>query len=221
MTLFDKSLKLALLASVALLTACPDKEADDTAVPADADTDTDADTDADTDTDTDTDADADTGVAQFYFLADFTTDGAGAYVDANFGYGMFGIVDQDWACSVLGNMPYVGEASAGCPDCDWAFDLGAVEGSVAEGPYCDQFFEDGYVDGSNDYEWGFSDVYYYDYEGTPLALENVIHLQYEGDWIQFAFNYGGRDWVTGDATASSVARPISNNGAYIYYYYYR
>jgi len=220
MTLFDKSIKLALLASVALLTACPvDKDADDTAPPADADTDTDADTDADTDTDTD--ADADTGVAQFYCLADFTTDGAGGYVDANFGYGMFGIVDQDWACSVTGNLPYEGEASAGCPECDWAFNLGPAAGSVAEGPYCDQFFEDGYVDGAFDYEWGFSDVYYYDYEGTPLALENVIHLQYEGDWIQFAFNYGGRDWVTGDATASSLARPISDGTSYLYYYYYR
>jgi undecaprenyl diphosphate synthase len=38
--------------------------------------------------------------------------------------------------------------------------------------------------------------------------------------LQVAFNYGGRDWVTGDAAAASVARPVISGGAYVYYYYY-
>ncbi|MES2642269.1 MAG: hypothetical protein V4850_22485 [Myxococcota bacterium] len=207
-------------------TGTPEADADtDADSDADSDSDTDADTDADSDsdtdadTDTDTDADADTGLAQFYFRAEFAVNGT-TFESASFGYGMYGVTGGDWACEVMGDLPYEGRATAGCPDCDWSFNLGAAEDSRAVGPYCDQFFEDGYVDGTFDYEWGFSEVYYYDYEGTPLALENVVHMNYEGEWIQFAFNYGGRDWVTGNSENVSLARPISDGSSYLYYFYY-
>ncbi|MDP2306250.1 MAG: hypothetical protein Q8P18_09515 [Pseudomonadota bacterium] len=204
-------------------TGTPESDADtdaDTDADSDADSDADTDADSDADSDTDTDADADTGVAQFYFRAEFATN-RGDYESAAFGYGMYGIVDQDWACEIIGDLAYEGSAPSGCPDCEWSFNLGPAENSQAVGPYCDQFYADGDIDGAFDYSWGFSSEYSYDYDGSILVLENVIHLNYEGDWIQFAFNYGGRDWVTGDADDASVARPISDGSSYLYYYYYR
>lgn len=188
----------------------------DTAAP-----DTDVETDTDTDTDSDTDTDADTDITDpygddsgvFYYVADFTTDG-GEFASASFGYGMYDLRDAEWSCVIQGSLQYEGPAPSGCPDCDWAFDLGPVERSVAVGPDCDGFFEDGYLDGSNDFAWGFSDVYYYEYEGTPLRLESVVHLLYEGVWIQFAFNYGPQTWVTGDAGELSVERPITDGYGY-------
>ncbi|MDP2311550.1 MAG: hypothetical protein Q8P41_01490 [Pseudomonadota bacterium] len=220
MTLYDKSLKLALLASVALLTACPPDNKDDTGTPADVDTDTDADTD--TDTDTDTDADVDTGVAQLYWLVDFATP-AGEFESAQLGFGVFGFVDQDWACQVQGEMTYEGEAAAGCPSCDWSFDLSAVSGSVAEGPYCDQFFADGYVDTYFDWNWGFSDEYvYYDSKGNPYAIEQALFINSGTDWGMFAFNYGANfQMITGDAESLHAESAASDGTSYLYYYYYR
>jgi hypothetical protein len=217
MTLFDKSLKLALFAGVALLTACPptDDNKIDSGITA-ADTDTDSDADSDTDSDTD----ADTGLVQLYFVGDFAT-AAGEFSSADFGLGMYGIGMDDWACTITGDLTYEGAAPAGCPDCEWSFDLSGQTNSTATGDYCDQFgFTDGSMDTYNDYSWGFASTYYYDYNGSPLPLEDSLFLYYDGSWFSFAFNYNGRNWVDGDATSLSVTRPAFNSGAYVYYYYY-
>src|SRR5688572_26451540 len=112
MTLLDKSLRLALLGSVAaLLTACPPDDSKETGGPeADADTDADSDSDTDADSDTDTDADADTGIAALYWVAQFET-AAGEFTSGQLGFGGYGIVDQDWACTILGDLTYEGPAA--------------------------------------------------------------------------------------------------------------
>jgi hypothetical protein len=219
MTLLDKSLKLALFASVALLSACPTTDEDKDTSDTDTDADTDADTDSDTDTDTDTDTDVDTGLALALFIGGFETAG-GEYVDANFGFGYYGLAAEGYICESTGTLPYQGDAPAGCPDCAWSFDLGPTEASVATGTDCDDFgLSDGALDGYFDYSWGFSPVYNYDYNGELLPLENSVMLYIDG-WFSFAFNYGGRYWVDGDETASTFARPIYSDGAPVYYYYY-
>ncbi len=188
---------------------------------ADSDSDTDADTDSDTDadTDSDTDADADTGIVQFYFVGEFATS-RGAFSSAEFGYGFYGLQSGDWACTVTGPMEDEGRAPAGCPDCDWSFDLSAVSNSQANGAYCADFgVTDGYLDGYVDYAWGFAAEYDYDYGGSPITFENTVFL-YIDYWFPFAFNYGGRDWVSGNASSLTIERPVISGGSYVYYYYY-
>jgi hypothetical protein len=227
MTLLDKTLRLSLFAGAALLfTACPPTNKCDSGEvcesgvsDADTDTDSDADTDADTDTDT-----VETGLAQFYFVGEFVTSG-GEYTSGSAGYALVGLDSGDVLCELTGELPYEGEGPAGCPDCSWAFDVGGAENSTGVGDYCDQFgWTDGSLDGYMDYGWGYAPVYYYDYNGTPLALEKAIMLYLGGDtdyWFSFAFNYGGRDWVYGDETDAYFVRPgFSSSGGYAYYYYY-
>lgn len=220
MNLFDKSLRLALLAGASLLIACPPGDKDETGDASDADTDADSDTDTDSDTDADTDSDVETGLVMAYFLGDFATS-AGEFTSGSFGIGYYGLGMEDWACSMTGDLPYEGEAAAGCPDCDWSFDLGPITGSVGTGDYCDQMgLADGSFDTYFDYSWGYAPVYYYDYAGTPLALEQSLMLYGSDGWFAFAFNYNGRDWVYGDAEALSTVRPVFSSSGYVYYYYY-
>jgi len=207
-------------------TGRPDADADtdadtdsDTDADSDTDTDTDADADTDTDADTDADADADTGLTQFYFVGNFQARGT-TFTSAEFGYGFYGLGSGDWICTVVGELESEGRAPTGCPDCAWSFDLSAASNSRAVGDYCDQLgITDGYVDGYIDYSWGFAETYEYDYGGTPIAFENTLFL-YTDYWFPFAFNYGGRDWVTGSATNADLARPVIDSGSYVYYYYY-
>ncbi|MFN7145202.1 MAG: hypothetical protein ACK4YP_15620 [Myxococcota bacterium] len=185
----------------------------------DADSDSDTDADSDTDTDTDTDADVDTGVTQFYFVGDFQASGS-TFRSAEFGYGFYGLGSGDWICTITDSLENEGRAPSGCPGCEWSFDLSGASGSRAEGTYCDQLgITDGYLDGYVDYSWGFASEYEYDYNGSPLLLENALFL-YVDYWFPFAFNYGGRDWVFGDASHATLERPVVSGGSYVYYYYY-
>jgi hypothetical protein len=87
---------------------------------------------------------------------------------------------------------------------------------------CDQFgIADGDLDGTNDYSWGFASTYDYDYNGSPLTLEDAVFLYYDGSWFSFAFNYADREWVTGTASDLEFERPAFSDGAYVYYYYYK
>ncbi len=200
---------------------CDDKPDCDTGDTAPDDTDDSADdTDVD-DTDDSGDTDSfDTGIAAMFWVGEFTTS-AGEYVDARFGYGAYGLAMEDWACFIDGTLPYEGDAPAGCPDCDWAFDLGPATGSVASGDYCADFgISDGAIDGYFDYAWGFASTYYYDYNGTPLPLENTLVLYADGAWFPWSFNYGGRYWSYGDAEHLEIQAPMWSGGGYAYYYYY-
>ena len=201
---------------------CEDKSGCDTGG-ARADTDDTDDTDlADTDTDSPCPDVDETGLAVPYFTAEFTTAG-GEYVDARFGLAVYGVRIDDWACIAEGTLPYEGEAPPGCPDCDWAFDLGPITGSTGVGPYCDSLgLTDGWGEGEADYARDFAETYYYDYNGTPIRFANTVFL-YTEYWLPFAFEYDARAWVTGDAEHAEVLRPLTGDPesyAYYYYYYY-
>jgi hypothetical protein len=161
------------------------------------------------------------GVAQGYFVGDFSVSG-NAYTSGHFGLGFFGSATNDWVCTIEGELDEVGTAPAGCPDCEWTFDLSPVQSSIADGDACRNLgLRDGDVDGWYDYYWGFARVYYYDYGGTPLPLDDTVMLYLDGDgWIAFSFNYGGRDWVDVGDTSVDFVRPITTASGYAYYYYY-
>jgi len=223
MTLFDKSFRLALLASAALLTACPEPK-DDTGVElADADTDTDTDSDTDADTDTDTDADADTGLAYMYFVGGAESSG-GTVTSAEFGYGFYGVISDDWICTVKGGMGISDSApEPGCPDCEWEFQSEGVSGGTAEGAYCESLgLTDGsVVDGQGAYGWGYSPSYDYEYNGDIYPLEKVVFLYItDYSWFAFANNYGGNESVFGSAESLTFARGVYSSGSPVYYYYY-
>ncbi|MFZ5481496.1 MAG: hypothetical protein ACOZNI_32340 [Myxococcota bacterium] len=228
MTLIDKSLRAALLGGAALLfTACPPPnedtgEKDDT----DADTDTDSDSDADGDSDTDTDADADTAWAVSYFVGGVEQSG-GEFVAGSFGFAYYGLGIGDWICVASGELTYEGDGAAGCPDCEWAFNLSPIQNSTAEGDYCQSgsiVWSDGDLDGYIDYDWGFADSYTYDYNGTPLYFETNVLLYSTsiGYWFVFAFNLPdyGIYQTYGDAESVQFYRMITSGGAPYYYYYY-
>jgi hypothetical protein len=163
----------------------------------------------------------DTGVMQFMFIGDMTVCEDSTYVQGHFGYEFLSVRDGSSLCAVMGELEYEGAAPRGCPDCDWSFDLSAIQNSVAGGTYCDDIgITDGYLDGYIDYSWGFAETYYYDYGGTPIPFENTV-LLYTDYWFPFSFNYGGRDWVEGDSYYWTSTRPVISGGEYVYYYYYR
>jgi hypothetical protein len=163
---------------------------------------------------------ADTGLLQAYYVASFVTED-GSYADASFGIDYKGVASEASECEMRGQLPYEGTGPDDCPGCEWTFDLGGITLSEATGDRCSELgLFDGAFDGSFDYAWGFADVYYYDYEGLPLPLENTVFL-YLGAWFPFAFNYGPSDWVTGDETNIEIVRPMfTSAGDYVYYYYY-
>lgn len=208
---------------ILLLAACPTAEESCDEADKACDTGDTAPDDTDTDTETDTRPDEpDTGIAVPYYVGSFET-AAGAYVDASFGYAFYGVTVEDWVCEVRGTLPYEGPAPDGCPDCDWAFDLGSPVDAVATGPECGDLgvTADG-MDTVLDYAWGFGEVYVYEYNGTPLELENTLFIHDGSSWFAVAFSYGGRDWTVGDAESLEVAWPWqTSDGGYTYYYYYR
>lgn len=162
----------------------------------------------------------DTGIAALYIVGEIGTR-AGEFVGGEVGMGAYGMAADDWVCRVVGAVAYEGEAPPGCPDCEWAFDLSPIAGSIAVGDACADFgWSDGTLDGYFDYSWGFSSTYYYDYAGTPLRLENTVFLWLYDYWYPFAFNYGGRDWVYGDPERVEFERPLFSSYSYSYYYYY-
>lgn len=218
MTQFNMSLRLILFGvATALVAGCDfGSKAEDTA-PTDSDADTDADSDADSD------ADPETGKAALAFVGDFTvTDGA--FTSAHMGYGYYGLEAEDYVCTAIGSLPAgAGEAAAGCPDCEWAFALGGIENTVATGDYCGDFAAgvDGSLDTYFEYSWGFT--YEYTYvadDGTEYLLADSLML-YTDKWFAFAFNYGGRYSVGGDASYLTFGRnAYDQNGEVVYYYYY-
>jgi hypothetical protein len=197
-----------------------DTDADsDSDTDADSDTDTDTDTDSDTDTDTDTDTDVDTGIAQLFYVGNFQARGRN-FVSAELGLGLYGLQAGDWVCTATGSLENEGAAPSGCPGCEWSFDLSGIQGTRGTGSDCDDFgLTNGSLDDVFDYAWGFASTYEYDAGSSTYTLENAL-LFYSGGWYLFAFNYGGREWVSGDATNADVVVPGFNSGAYTYYYYY-
>jgi len=172
------------------------------------------------------DREAETGIGQFYYLGDFQMEGTSpdtTFASASFGYGVYALGLDDWACQLTGALGDGGDAAAGCPDCEWSFQATGVTGSVGVGDLCEDFgLTDGGADESGAYSWGFAEKYYYDYAGTPIQFDNNILLYIDADsgWFDFAFNYNGRDWVTGDVSSSSMVRPGFTSSGYAYYYYY-
>ncbi|MFZ5480343.1 MAG: hypothetical protein ACOZNI_26500 [Myxococcota bacterium] len=173
--------------------------------------------DVDTDLDTDADVDCDTGLAAAYWIGAFEADGAD-YVSARFGVGYYGMVERDWVCRLEGDLPY--EGGLGCPDCTWAWDLGGLTDTVAVGDACDDFgLFDGAWGGYFDYAWAFADSYVYDYNGTPLYLEDNILLDVGDGWVVFAFTLPlyGIYQTYGDASHVTAYRPSAYGSFYPYY----
>ena len=211
MSLFDKSLRLALLAGATLLVACPNDGKDETG--------------EETDADTDADTDVDTGVMQQYFAGQFVVPG-GEFSTGAFGYSFIGLESENEECGIMATLAQsADEAPGGCPDCDWSFDLSNVDGGLVSGDHCgDIGITDGFFTGYLEYSWGFASEYeyYYAAAGTYLPLTNTVFLNTTGEWFMFAFNYGSTYSVTGDAESSEMLRPaFSSAGDYVYYYYYK
>jgi hypothetical protein len=167
----------------------------------------------------------DTGLGAVAWTGEITTS-RGTFSSSDVGLGLYGVSAQDWVCTMTGPQSYEGAGHSGCPDCEWAFDLSAVSGSVASGTNCDGpdfAWTNGGYDGYFDYDFGFAYSYTYDYNGTPLYFEDNVLLYISGyDWFVFAFNlpsYGIYE-TYGDASDVSWARFITNSSGSGYYYYY-
>lgn len=227
MTLFDKSLKLALFASVALLTACPtdaDKDTDDTDIPKETD---------------DTDLPPpDTGFGAAFWKGSITTteaEGVYTFESGKFGLDVFGILSEEWACTVLGNLSLDAEpAAAGCPDCLWAFDLTSPMGAVPEGPYCETMIDaellvaDG-LDETMNYSWGFATHHTHVQTSGTYEFEETMFLRVDttdAEWQWFTYNSAQLDRFNIDATTTpgtvDFSRLILNSAgtAPFYYNYY-
>ncbi|MFZ5481498.1 MAG: hypothetical protein ACOZNI_32350 [Myxococcota bacterium] len=166
-------------------------------------------------------------VATAFWVGEMASD-AGAFVSATFGWAWYGRYETAPICVASGQLSYVGPAPDGCPACTWAWDLSALAGTTAEGPYCvggDLDVTDGALDGTTDYAWGFAASYVYDYNGTPLYFEDTLLLWAEGyAWFPFAFNLPAYAiyQVEGDAGALAFARGIKDaSGSYVTYTYER
>lgn len=211
---------LALLLGASALMACPPKGGG-------PDTPADTDTDPDPDPDTDTETAEDTGIASLYWTGTFET-AAGEFSSATLGFTGYGLVEKDWVCTISGTLAYEGDAPAGCPGCEWAFDLSGVSASDSAGAHCDGFgdtiFADNAIDAYFDWSWGFAPSYtYYGSDGTAYPLAETLFINQDGtNWGLFAFNYGSSfQMIEGDATSLSILAQASDGTANIYYYYYR
>jgi hypothetical protein len=214
---------------VALLVGCPQatltlgdsgKAGDDDTITdvIDADTDVDADTDADSDADTDTAA-PDTGYATLYFMGGLTATAESFGEESWFGWGFYGLLDEETVCYAVGRMVEDGPVTHECPQCDWAFTLSGPRDMVEDGPRCDGFafsltmFED-YLVG---WEWGFADEYALPYADQVIYLDETVLLYQEGyGFWPIAYNYGGAGRVTTDG--AYVTFYGASGSAYYYYY---
>jgi hypothetical protein len=166
----------------------------------------------------------DTGLAWVYFTGDFGAD-RGEYTSARFGMAVaarpYGSrpIGNDWLCAVRGTLPLEGTAPAGCPNCDWSFDLGPATDSTADGDYCDQipWGQDGAMDGYFDYAWGFASRYYYDGgSGYYARFDDNVMLYIGSTWVWFAGNYsyaGSTPMSDGDGTSVHIERPVFGDSA--------
>ena len=230
MTLLDKSLKSALLASSVLAlsgSGCfttDDNKGDDSGTDA-------ADADADADGDADADADADdTGIAYLFHVG---RGGAteGVWTPGSYGAGWYGVGVTDWVCSVLGTWSATETVPVeGCPDCEWSFNLAVTDSLEDGGPECDDLRAAGLTDGAFDdptsyfnTDWGFTNAFDFYGDGSIIVEESLL-FTYEGTWYAFAFNAVDYniDMLAGDPTAFSFVRSWAADtaGNQFYYYYY-
>jgi hypothetical protein len=169
--------------------------------------------------------DADTGLAVAAWVGRFQTS-RGEFVSGSFGLSWYGLLMDDWVCSISGDLDYEGEARDGCPDCAWSFDLSEVRDSVASGEYCnsgDISVSDGDFDGGFDYQWGFAESYAYEYGSDVFYFDTSLMLYLDGTgWFMLAGNLPdyGLYQTYGDAEDVTMQRMISGGGGYYYYYYY-
>ncbi len=179
------------------LTACTIKSADS------GDTDTQLNGDSGVDTQADS-GPCDTAVANVYHAGDWHTEDTADV--PTFASGQFGNVYYDASgaviCDEQGVWTNTGKTPpAGCPDCDWAFDL-VISGVTETGPECANLVGSG-IDGF-DAAWGFSDVYKYQYGNTEIELTDVLwyYSTYGGymGWYPLAYNYDGYTAVYPDGS---------------------
>lgn len=77
-----------------------------------------------------------------------------------------------------------------CPDCSWSFDMTPIESSRATGLCCELLdWQDGQIDGSWDYDWGFSDYFAYPYNGYYIPLHDVVWIGTEGSWSLLSYSW--------------------------------
>lgn len=236
MTLFDRSLKLALFFGTAAMVGClpmgedTGKGTEDTSEDTDTNGDTDTDSGGDTDTDTGGGGGGDTGFMQYFWYGNVATDGAGSVLGGGLGYGFYGFVDGEWLCTSTADWADAGSpAPAGCPGCDWTVNPVATT-STAVGDYCTDFGSsdddlvgaDGYAYWT--YPMGFAASY--DWVEQGVTVDDAVFL-YIDEWFVFAFNYSSSYyWVYSDGSNVEIFRPGlvgDGYGTYDYYYayYYR
>lgn len=138
----------------------------------------------------------------------------GHFVSGHFGYDIQNRAG-DHLCMALskwseGTAPVAG----GCPDCAWAFNL-ALSNGEATGDQCDAFGINGDEWDGLTGSWGFAPTFDYESGGTVFTLDTVILYYSKGnDWFPLAYNYGSRQYNTGNASDVAFERYYS----YAYYY---
>ncbi|MFZ5480773.1 MAG: hypothetical protein ACOZNI_28695 [Myxococcota bacterium] len=143
----------------------------------------------------------------------------GAFSEAEGGFGIYGLLTNDFVCEVVGAQAYEGEAPA-CPTCTWAFDLGPIADSVAVGNGCDDVgVGDGWADGLGDYTWGFG-TYVYEADGQPLYYEDQLMLYGPtSGWYPYLLRQPYAE-VTGTPYSVAWKRMLLDPTLQPYYYYY-
>ncbi|MFZ5478539.1 MAG: hypothetical protein ACOZNI_17345 [Myxococcota bacterium] len=177
--------------------------------------------------DADADADCDdTGVSVEYWYAALRADGA-EFASAEMGTELYGLLEDAVVCSRAGELAYDGPGAEGCPDCTWAWSLSFTGTTTVEGTECPEGWTSSTGEPSDTYDWGFAQVYAYDYAGTPIYFEDALLLYGSYGWFLFAFNasdygiYGVQD-VYGDGSYVRMADAATgSDGAYYYTYYDR
>lgn len=164
-----------------------------------------------------------TGIVTLSYVGEITTTGNAesgyTFESAEWGYALR--ARGTTVCELAGSDPLLGEGPANCPGWVWSFQLAGVEGSTAEGEGCAGLgLVDGQIDGYFDYAFGYAPVYYYDYNGTPLAFEHAVFAYVGGEydeWYLVGLDYKGRRKVTGDA--NHLAFDLDSYRYYYSYYY--
>jgi hypothetical protein len=228
---------LALLASAALVACVPVEDTGDKSGSGDDDTNT-GDSGSDSG-DTDTSGGgggggAETGLAAVFFTGSIQAPG-GVYASANFGQFFYAVQAEEIVCDFRGDLPLQDATPSvpNCPECDWAFNLGPMEGSTTFDGDCSRVgLADGAFDTYFDYDWGYSTSYVYTNEDGSVVVPftKAVMLGFTAEdgtptWFPFVFNasYNGNDitQISGDSSDLQFFRAVTDSsGQQSYAYYY-
>jgi hypothetical protein len=203
--------RLLLFTPLTLLLACDTTDKDTgPGGEADADTDTDADTDADADTDTDTDTDTTADTALAFLVYEGHADFMGGAWEGSESWVAYDVNSTEW-CRVTNPYSAPPADTAGCPDCEFAYDA-VFEAGTATGSGCAGVGLTGDLFDGEEWIYGWAPSYTYVYGGNDYTYDNALLFDYSGVWYWWAYGY------TDEARTTLDYRGL---GYSVYYYYYQ